>query len=283
MTGFGRAATSSNGIDCTVEIRTVNHRFLDIKIRRHGVSAKAEAAAAALVRNALARGSASINIRVTHNNVEELYSEAAAKRVCQQLTRMRDACGLTSPLPLSLILSQPGVRQDESSDDDQTVALVSAATKAALEELVQSRSEEGRSLEEDLRARLVSLEEKRLAIASQASDISAEIAARLKERLSALLEDNTLDPARLAQEVALLADKADVTEELVRLETHIQSFTRCLGKNEATGKRLNFLVQEIGREINTIGSKAQQVSVTELVIDCKSLMEQIREQIQNIE
>jgi uncharacterized protein (TIGR00255 family) len=309
MTGYGRGVAEHGELRVTVEIRAVNHRFLDIKLRGAPVGAAIEDAVAVRVRNAIERGAITVSIgvaapfaRTSASADDQAHAPesddrsrasavdarthgidvAAADRAHRVLAEL--AARLAVPGPdLALVLAQPGVvAAADRLDDDRAVAGVRAALDRALVQLDGMRTAEGAALAAELRGRLDEIAALRAQIAALAAAIPRDLARRLRERIQRLVDD-AVDPARIAQEVALLADRADVTEELVRLTSHLDQAGTLLGGAGAVGRRLDFLVQEIGRELNTIGAKSASAEVTTAVIAAKATLEKIREQVQNIE
>jgi len=287
MTGHGRATVERAGRRATVEIRSVNHRFLDLKLRGAPVAPAVEEQLGARVRDAVERGAVTVTVHV------ERRGEAAASRIDQdaaraayaELAQLAAALGLPRP-DLALVLQQPGVivGADELSEDENAAAAVLEAAAAALARLAAMRATEGETLARDLSTRLDTLVELLNTIEGAAAAQPDEVSRRLADRLARLLEGVALDPTRVAQEVAVLADRADVTEEIVRARSHLDQ-VRALVADTAkpVGRRLDFLVQELGREINTIGSKSAAAEIARLVVEGKAELEKIREQAQNIE
>jgi uncharacterized protein (TIGR00255 family) len=192
--------------------------------------------------------------------------------------------GLAKP-DLALVLAQPGVLVETAGNRSDDPAAVIAALDQALAQLDQMRSAEGEALAAELRMRLDELAALRASIAALAATVPQLVSKRMHERVKRLLEGESaaIEPARLAQEVALLADRADITEELVRLASHIDQMRALLAGDTAAGRRLDFLVQEIGRELNTIGSKSTVAEISTTVVDAKAVLEKVREQVQNVE
>jgi uncharacterized protein (TIGR00255 family) len=205
-----------------------------------------------------------------------------------ELSALAQALGVTAP-DLALVLAQPGVMVTREPDDDeaQIAAQVATALEAALAQLDSMRRAEGTALATELRTRFGELAELRVKIAELAAGLPQQLSKRLQERVKRLVDDADIDPAlgpaRMAQEIALLADRSDVTEELVRLASHLDQATALIGGAGAVGRRLDFLVQEIGRELNTIGSKSSLTEISAAVVDAKATLEKVREQVQNVE
>lgn len=283
MTGYGRGVAEHAGVRATVDIRAVNHRFLDIKLRG-SVAPAIEEAITTKVRGTLERGAIAISVAVEHDlpKVASRIDFDAAERVQASLTALATRLGLGQP-DLALVLAQPGVVVDAVVETGNDPTAVMSALDAALAQLDMMRTNEGKALEAELVARLDELTALRGTIAQLAAGVPALVSKRLHERLKRLLEAETVDPQRLAQEVALLADRADVTEELVRLASHVDQARALLAGDSAAGRRLDFLVQEIGRELNTIGSKSTVAEISSAVVDAKAVLEKVREQVQNVE
>jgi uncharacterized protein (TIGR00255 family) len=287
MTGFGRGVAEQAGLRATVDIRAVNHRFLDLKLRGASIAPAVEEAVASKVRTAVDRGAVSVSINVARiagggSTAGPVIDPAAAAIAHAQLTALSNRLGLPGP-DLALVLAQPGVvTSGERSDDDPPVV---AALDAALVQLEQMRTAEGKALATELGARFDELTALRTQVATLASTVPQQLTKRLQERLARLLEgqDTGIDPNRLAQEVALLADRSDITEELVRLSSHLDQARTLISGAGAVGRRLDFLVQEIGRELNTIGSKSTITEISAAIVDGKAVLEKVREQVQNVE
>lgn len=288
MTGFGRGVAEHGAIRATVDIRSVNHRFVDLKLRAQ-LAPALEDAIGARVRSAIERGALAIAVRVDRAGAGATAARpridlAAARAAHAELAQLAQDLALAPP-DLALVLAQPGVIAAEPAEPDgDPDAAVLAALDLALRQLGEMRAVEGRALAAELTARLGELERLRARIAALADGIAAQLQRRLAERLHGLLGDApSIDPARVAQEVALLADRADITEELVRLASHLEQARALVAGAAPAGRRLDFLVQELGRELNTIGSKSQLAELTSAVVEAKAVLEKLREQVQNAE
>jgi uncharacterized protein (TIGR00255 family) len=283
MTGYGRGVAEQDGRRATIEVRSVNHRFLDLKLRGTPVPPALEEQIAARVRAAIERGAVTVSVHVVApGEAAARIDPDAARRAYDMLSALAIRLGVGPP-DLALVLAQPGVvvAAEPAGDDPDPRAL--AALDAALAQLDRMRTTEGGALATELRARLDELAALRGTIAGLAAGIPAQLARRLAERVRRLVEDAELDPGRLAQEAAVLADRADVTEELVRLASHVDQARALIEAPGAVGRRLDFLVQEIGRELNTIGSKSASAEISAAVVDAKAVLEKVREQAQNVE
>lgn len=289
MTGFGRGTATVGGATATVELRSVNNRFLEVSARLPRAIADREADVQALLRRHIDRGRVSVSVQLDAAEAEALplqVNEAAARAYGELLRRLADAAGVMAPVTLDQILRYSDVLTTEATSTSQSDAAW-AATAAALEtaaaDLKATRRQEGEALRTDLEARVEALERATASVERRASERVTEARIRLVERLQMVLEDSRIDPERVELEIALLADRLDVTEECVRLRAHLSFFREALAAEEPSGRRLNFLVQEIGREVNTIGSKANDTETAHLAVAMKEELEKIREQIQNVE
>ncbi len=289
MTAFGRGEQVGNGRTWTVEIRSVNHRFCDIKIRLPRQYAALEEPIKKEIAAAYSRGH--VEVAVNCNGGEEgdfqLRSDLhLARQYYRCLYEINAALELNTPPDLALIAGYREVIIAESREENPEEAWTAGlepALRGALAECLRMREAEGDHLRQDLRDRLAKIAAAATTIESLVPQIQAERESTLKERLAVLLAGVDLDPMRLAQEVAIMADKSDITEELVRLRSHIAQFEGFLGLEEPVGRRLDFLLQEFLREINTIGSKIANASIAHLGVELKNELEKMREQVQNLE
>ena len=283
MTGYGRGAVERGELLATVDVRSVNHRFLDLKLRAGQLPAPVEEAISTRVRATVERGAVAVSVHLAGGGSGGVRIDLdAAARAHRLLAELAARLGMPGP-DLALVLAQPGVVAADDAVDDRAGAAVLEALDAALAQLDAMRTAEGAALAAELRLRIDELVATRAQLALLAGEVPGHVARRLNERVKRLADDAVLDPARLAQEVALLADRADVTEELVRLASHLDQARALLAATGAVGRRLDFLVQEIGRELNTIGAKATTVEITTAIVAGKAALEKIREQVQNVE
>ncbi len=294
MTGYGRGAAERGGRRATVEIRAVNHRFLDVKLRGAPLDGAIEEQLGARIRDALDRGAVTATIHLERRGPAAVrYDAEAAKAAHTALTSLAHALG-TAPPDLALVIAQPGVVVTGSDDDGGALAeAVVAAADEAIAALVAMRAVEGATLARDVEARLATIAGHVAVIATRAVVQPAEARRRLDERLRRLLGDGgdlrEVDPARVAQEIAIVADKLDITEEVVRAESHLAQMRGLIGapagnaEKGGIGRRLDFLVQEIGRELNTMGAKSAAPEIIDLVVRSKAELERVREQVQNVE
>ncbi|HWM87523.1 MAG TPA: YicC/YloC family endoribonuclease, partial [Kofleriaceae bacterium] len=290
MTGYGRGLAEREGRRAVVEIRTVNHRFMDVKLRGVPLDAALEEKVTSRVRERITRGSVTVAIRLDGAAASSSLrvDQEAARRIHAELRQLAVTLQLEPRISLDLIASQPGVLVPMESDrsSDALGECVVEAIDRALEGLVAMREVEGNALARDLVARFDVLRGLGDGIDRLARSAPEDAERRLRDRLGRLLASGkvAVDEARLAQEVAILADRMDVTEELVRVASHIAQLGELLRMpHQAVGRRLDFLVQELGREFNTVASKSQSAEIARLVVEAKAELEKVREQVQNVE
>ena len=289
MTGFGQGGTESGKLRIAVTIRTVNHRFLDLKVRMAEDHRRWESEIVKIVRERIHRGRVDVSV-----DIEELSEGRAEVRVRPEVVReiqaavegLKESGLVVGELRAGDVLRLPEVLKitvprDEWGDSD--VELLRTATRRALAQVLESRSSEGARLHEILVGRLARLREIAQHLDARQGEIRGSLAAALRERLSGLLADTGLSEERLALEAAVLADKSDVREELDRLGAHISRFEELLARPDSIGKPLDFVSQEILRELNTVASKCRSAEMVQAVLDGRAAAEQLREQIQNIE
>jgi uncharacterized protein (TIGR00255 family) len=289
MTGFGQARAEDDRHRITIQLRSVNGRFLDLKTRLRDESRNLEPEIRERLTEALSRGRVDIHVEI-RSLFERRVKVQVHKQVVRKIRRAIESLSheglVSSDLSPSDLLRLPDafelqpVEESWRQSDD---ALLHRVLGEALEELVDARSIEGGKLASLLEEQLVQLEARVGELAQQTAGAQTEAAAALERRLAELLGDRQLDEARLAQEVAVLADRGDVREELDRLTAHISHFRQVAAKRGSIGKRLDFLTQEIFRELNTLGAKSRNATVTRTLVEAKNLAEQIREQVQNVE
>lgn len=289
MTGFGQGRASAKDVTATVEIRSVNKRHCDVSVRLPGRLAEFEQNIQNHIKQAFERGRFTVHIQVEEAEDEALalqVDETAAAQYKRLLNDLRTAAGISEPVRLDHLLEFSDVfTTPEETDKDVEAAweAVQVALGEAIEQLRTMRRDEGRALRTDLEDRLDAIEAGLEQVEARAPQRVEEARDRLDARLARLLQDDRINPERLEAEVALLADKLDVTEECVRLRSHLQQFRDALSNDDAVGRKLKFLTQEIHREVNTIGSKANDSAMTRAVVPMKEEIEKIREQIRNVE
>ena len=288
MTGFGKAACDYRNSMVSVELSTVNHRYLDASLRVPYEWSSAEPALRERLKDFLSRGKLNVSINrkrlglgekplVLDTLVAQQYVDAA-----QELAKMT---GDTSTLDLNTLAQLPGVfqQQDEDEDKDEAQATLLTVLSQALENLNSMRDAEGQKLYDDLTLRIQMIGETLAAIEERLPELNELYTAKMRTRIAELIEESTVTEERIALEVAVFSDKGDVTEEVVRLKSHMEHAQELMDSDEPCGRKLNFLTQEFQREINTLGSKVRDTDVVRHVLDMKSELEKFREQIQNIE
>jgi uncharacterized protein (TIGR00255 family) len=285
MTGFGRGSADAGERRLRVEIRSVNHRGLDLKIRSGEADAYCDAEIARAVRGAVERGAVTVVIRDESAAASAGIDEARVRAVFGVLEQLRQELEIEEPVTLTTVGAFLGASRGTELTGEALWEALRPAVTAALRELGAMRAREGAALAADLGARRARLVELAATLRRRAAALPEKFSQRLHERLAGREGEGQLpiDAGRLAQEVALMADRLDVTEELVRLDTHLGHLAELLRASSAVGRKLDFLVQEIGRELNTVASKAQDAEMAALVIDAKAELERLREQAQNVE
>ena len=289
MTGFGRAEVNKDGITVRTEVRSVNSRYLDLTLRLPRNFSQREKEVKDIVRTFLNRGNLNIIVKVEHdsNDVVPLkVNKAAAKSYYKLLNEIRKSVKLHERVKLEHLLTFSDVLEpvDEEETDETEWELMQESIRQALGSLNAMRAQEGSELAADLEKRIRWMDKTLNEVEKLSKERIPEERTNLHERILELVEDKfVIDQNRLELEIALLVDKLDITEECVRYRSHNKYFLEALNKNEAAGRKLNFLVQEMNREANTIGSKSSDATIAHLIVGLKEELEKIREQLQNIE
>ena len=288
MTGYGKGEASTPHGNFLVEIRSVNHRYGEISVRIPRSFYAFENEVKRLAGSVLKRGKIDISVQWDETAAAHTAPQldmAVARGYYDAYTRLAKELNLPQDAPPTFIMSQKGVLKEVAGSVDETELQpqLLAAVKDAVEALDGMRMREGEALADDLQARRVQIAGWSNLIGERTPQMVIEYRQKLKARLDQLLEGTEMDENRLAQEVALLADRCDITEELVRLSSHFNQFDEALRGSEPVGRKLDFLMQEMNREVNTIGSKSNDAGITTLVIQIKAEMEKMREQVQNVE
>lgn len=288
MTGFGRAEEVLNGRDILVEIRSVNHRYYEFSSRIPRAYGYIEEKLKSLLNGRIARGKTEVSVTVSSVEGKEAVievNEAIASGYVDALRKANEKLGLTDDITLSQMMRLPDIFtvRKVQDDEDQVWQDVKAVTEKALDNFVRMRETEGVRMKEDLLFRLENIEKMVSDVEVRSPEVNAVYRDRLYNKIKEVLADKNVDESRLLTEAAIFADKTAVDEETVRLRSHINQFRSMLELDEPVGRKLDFLIQEFNREANTIGSKAQDAKITKTVVELKSEIEKIREQIQNIE
>lgn len=288
MTGFGRSELEENGHKIAVEIRSVNHRFLDINVRMPRFLLFLEEEARTRLKNRLVRGR--VDVFVSYTSVGERKKSARVdmgmvEGYLSAAAQIAGRTGMQSQLSMAELIAIDGIVtfEEEACDEEALRHLFGRVVDTGLEQLVAARSAEGARISGDMRMRAALLEEIVTEITGREPLVVEEYAAKLRTRLEEIAHDTDIDENRLNAEILLFADRCSITEELVRLRSHIAQLKTTLCTSEASGRNLDFLIQELNREFNTIGSKASDIAITKAVLTAKGEVEKIREQVQNIE
>lgn len=290
MTGFGRSEYSDGKRSVTAEVRSVNHRYCDVSVKMPRRYSFAEEKIKSAVKSILSRGKIDVSITVvnlTEDDVTVKLNTSVAGQYKESLQELKDQFDLEGDISLQLIAGLPDVMKTvpEVEDEDALTEALKIPVTEAVKKLDEMRAVEGEKLKEDLLRRGGTIKEYTGKIKERAPEVVKEHKEKMEERINQLLDKNIEIPEeKLAVEVAVFADKCDITEELVRLDSHMDQMKKILDEGKkAVGKRLDFLVQEMNREANTIGSKANDLDITNYMLSIKSEVEKIREQVQNIE
>ena len=288
MTGYGRARQERNGRNITVEVRSVNNRYLDCTVKMPRAYIFVEDAMKALVQKYISRGKVDVFVTVdavTADQTVVQVNEPLARSYYQALSRLREMFSLEDELSASTLARFPDVLAVTKAEED--LEMISADICAVLEEALtahrQMRSVEGEKLFSDIAGRADTIESVVAKVEERSPQTVSEYRARLEAKMREVLQSTTIDESRILTEAAIFADKIAVDEETVRLRSHLHQLDGMLNEVKPVGRKLDFLVQEMNREANTIGSKANDVEMAQTVVNIKSEIEKIREQIQNIE
>ena len=287
MTGCGSGKVQQDGWEVTVDLKTVNHRFLDIGMRLPRNLSFLEQTVRDCLGRKISRGHADVFVTVKKTDgsaADVACDEDLAGRYLEAADRIAGKTGVENDLTVSRLMKMEGVLtlNEREMDEDLVSAICAEATDIAAAQLIQMREREGAHLKEDLTVHLDAADALRNQILKRAPMVVDEYREKLEIRLKNLLTES-VEPQRLAQEVAIIADRCAIDEELARLESHIRQMRRYLDSENEIGKKMDFLIQEMNREANTIGSKASDVAIAQHVVDLKSEIEKLREQIQNVE
>ncbi len=290
MTAFGRGEAAGSGCKMAIELRTLNHRFLDLHLRMPRSLLGLEERLRKLISAHIARGRVefSISLEYTGQSPRSLVADQSLlKDAAAILTAIQETWALPEPWGWDQLLHFPEVvslQETSPADDEALWSVLAPATQQALEVVDGMRLREGAYLQAELSQLLQRVADQVDIIAQRAATVPQLYRDKVATRLAQLLpEANPVDPQRLAQEVAILADRADITEELARLGSHLKQFRLTLAADKPVGRKLDFVIQEMNREINTIGSKAAEAGISQAVIEIKSELERLREQVQNLE
>jgi uncharacterized protein (TIGR00255 family) len=289
MTGFGEGRADVDGVEASVEIRSVNKRHCDVSVRLPGNLAARETEIEKRIKQAFERGRFTVNVQVDETDDAVLPIEVddeAAARYRELLDDLRAAADLDEPVRLDHLLEFSDVfttREADPEDTEEAWIATQRALDEAIEALRLMRRDEGEALRTDLEQRIDTIATHVEAVQERAPERVEQEQDKLRARIDELVESDAVDEGRLETEIAVLADKLDITEECVRLHSHLEQFRAALADSEPAGRKLKFITQEIHREANTIGSKANDATISQHAVEMKEAIEQIREQIRNVE
>lgn len=288
MTGFGRAKLEKNNRIYNIEIKSVNHKYTDISIKLPRSLSYLEESIKKEITANISRGK--IDVFITFENYSDegkeiIINKELIKRYVDEFKIIAEENNLSMDIPVTEITKLPDVLNIKKTDDDEDVIAseVKECLKEAIENFVNMREVEGNKIKEDLLERLSRINDIVEKISLSSTGLVEEYVVKLEERIKEILKTNVVDESRLAMETVIYADKCSVEEELTRLKSHINQFKQILQEEKPIGKKIDFLIQEMNREINTTGSKSGSLEITNLVVEAKTELEDIREQIQNIE
>lgn len=288
MTGYGRHEIEENNRKVSVEITAVNHRYCDINIRMPRTLSSLEEGIRTFLKQHIARGKIEVNIycfSTSEDDVEVLVNETLAKCYLKSLRQMADSLQIQDDITVSKLVQLGDIIsvQKKIGDIEEIEQTIKKALEQATKELLKMRMQEGETLKTAILEKAKEMEKWMQQIEMRSDKVVIEYKTKLEQRIHTLAENVTIDPNRLATEVALFADRCSIDEEITRLHSHIGQLRLILEEKQAIGRKLDFLVQEMNREANTIGSKANDYTITQCAVQLKTEIEKIREQIQNIE
>ena len=287
MTGYGKSSLSINSREYQVEIKAVNHKYIDTSIRMPRIISYLEEDVRKLVVSKIKRGK--IDISITFDNYSKdgndiRFNTELAKIYIDNLKKLAEEENISSNIEVTEITRFPDVLTIKSNLDEDIIKVeLLQAVNDAINQLVNMRQNEGTKISEDILAKIAQIETKKQEIFELSTGLIDEYIVKLEARIKEILKIDEIDKTRLMQEVVIYADKCSVEEEITRLTSHIGQLRNLINSDESSGKKMDFIIQEMNRETNTIGSKANNLEITNRVVDIKTILEDVREQIQNIE
>lgn len=287
MTGFGRASLESNGKNYIIEIKTVNNKYSDITVKSPKRLSFMEDKIRKQIANRITRGKVEVSVSFfdfSNKSKNVVLNKEIAKEYIKQLREIADENNLSENISVVEIAKLPDILNSIDSDNDEEIASEALqCLNMALDSLIEMRKTEGENIKQDLLVRIERVQNLVDKIAENSKGIVEEYVSKLEKRVKEILKTDVVDENRIAQEAVIYADKTSIEEEITRLNSHIVQFKELVNNDGPVGKKLDFMIQEMNRETNTIGSKAGSGEITKAVIDLKVELEDIREQIQNIE
>jgi len=287
MTGYGKSSLSINSRDYQVEIKAVNHKYIDTNIRMPRIISYLEEDVRKLVVSKIKRGK--IDISITFDNYSKegndiRFNTELAKIYIDNLKKLAEEENISANIEVTEITKFPDVLTIKSNLDEDAIKVeLLQVVDDAINKLINMRQNEGTKISEDILAKIEQIETKKQEIFGLSTGLIDEYIVKLEARIKEILKTDEIDKSRLMQEVVIYADKCSVEEEITRLTSHIEQLRNLINSDEASGKKMDFIIQEMNRETNTIGSKANNLEITNRVVDIKTILEDVREQIQNIE
>lgn len=288
MTGYGRAKYEIDFREYIIEIKSVNNRYSDISVKMPRNISFLEDYVRKIIQNQITRGKVEVFITFVNNsdkgrNIE--INKELAKKYIEEMQKLASETNIGSNIEVIDVMKMPDVLTTSmvSEDEELIKEEITKCLQEAIKNFIEMREIEGNKIKEDLESRIYKISEKINQINAISTGLTREYVVKLEKRVNELLKPNTVDETRLAQEIVLYSDKCSVEEEITRMKSHISQFLNLLEDNSSNGKKIDFLIQEMNRETNTIGSKANNLEITNYVVDIKTELENIREQIQNIE
>ena len=289
MTGFGRGESMSDGFQVTVETKTLNSRYLDVSVRVPQSLHQYEFDIKEKLQGKLSRGKVHVSVNVDSNDQaipDITFNGTLIKAYSEMLREIKQKAGIDTPLELKDLLQFDDIFETQQAGEED-IEKIWECTKEALSESItllnEMRRKEGSELKTDLEQHINEISELIEKVKELSKNRAPDVRKKLQSRIHSLIDEDKVDPDRLETEIAILADKMDVNEEIIRLQSHLKFFIEALDTAEPVGRRLNFLCQEINRELNTIGAKCNDSTISQHIVLGKEKLEQIREQVQNIE
>lgn len=289
MTGYGKQSLNVDGREYQIEIKSVNHRYLDINIKMPKTLSYLEETVKKEISEKIKRGKVDVFITYENNSKEGkniTINKELARLYIEQLKELAEEEKISSNIEVMEIAKFPDILTIKADEEDEKIKQeIIQVTTEATNKIVEMKAIEGEKIAQDLLQRISKIENKIMEISSKSTGLIEEYVVKLEKRIQEILKTEEIDKSRIAQEVVIYADKCSIQEEITRLKSHIYQFRNLItnNQNETIGKKLDFIIQEMNRETNTIGSKANNLEITNGVIDIKTEIEDIREQIQNIE
>ena len=287
MTGYGKQSLNVDGREYQIEIKSVNHRYLDINIKIPKTLSYLEETVKKEISEKIKRGKVDVFITYENNSKEGkniTINKELAKLYIEQLKELAEEEKISSNIEVMEIAKFPDILTIKADEEDEKIKQeIIQVTTEATNKIVEMKAIEGEKIAQDLLQRISKIENKIMEISSKSTGLIEEYVVKLEERIKQILKEQEIDQNRLAQEIVIYADKCSIQEEITRLNSHIAQFKELLKKDEPVGKRIDFLIQEMNRETNTIGSKSNSLEITNTVIEIKTEIENLREQIQNVE